>query len=68
MQGLELLEVGKKYKVRTASGEHTSIEFVGFEQENPDVLLAVFTTPSTNPVIEICFDTSIPTNRVVSNH
>lgn len=67
MKGLETLEVGKTYAVRTITGTHDALTFVGFEQENADVLLAVFAMASTNPVIEICFDTSIPTNQVINN-
>jgi hypothetical protein len=64
MKGLELLKVGGVYNVRTMFGEHPGLTFDRIEQENADVWLAVFTTGSVNPVVEICFDISLPTNQV----
>ena len=67
MKGLELLVKGQEYVVTTqfnpAGYDH--LVFTGFAQENEGVTLACFEDVQRG--YESFFDTSVPTNQVISS-
>jgi hypothetical protein len=66
MKGIEKLEFAKVYNVTTQFGQVIKcIAFEGFEQENDDVTLAVFSDPATDDWFY--FDISIPGTEVEFN-
>lgn len=65
MKGLEFLfdaMLEDRFTVQTAYATFYQLEFLGFEQENDDVTLAVFSSPATSNALH--FDISVPTNHV----
>jgi hypothetical protein len=68
MQGLELLVIGQEYIVTTQFNTegYDHLVFTGFEQENEGVTLACFEDVQRG--YESFFDTSVPTNQVISSN
>ncbi len=67
MKGLEFLfdaMLEDVFTVQTAYASYPNLKFLGFEQENDDVILAVFSSPDT--LDTLYFDISIPSNQVIS--
>ena len=62
MQGLELLVVGEVFEIKTAYASYPNLKFIGFINENDDVILAVFSSPDT--LDTLYFDISVTSNRV----
>ena len=66
MKGLEFLfdaMLEDVFTVQTAYASYPNLKFLGFEQENDDVILAVFSSPDT--LDTLYFDISVPSNQVI---
>lgn len=65
MKGLELLQIGREYTIRTQFNPegYTHLVFTGYYKENEDVTLACFDAVQRG--WEEFFDISVPTNEVI---